>query len=498
MSSECSQTRTVTPVGDIESQTPEGPRAPTNISEKVRDRDPYEVILEHEDNPQNRSKIHKWIIIIITSSAALCVACASSVASFTELGVSRDLHVSKEATILAISLYVFGLGLGPLLVGPLSEAYGRSPIYSISFFFFFIFNFPVTFAPNFAVYLVFRFITGFCGSAFLSVAGGTASDLFDNQHVGTPMAVYTVSPFIGPVLGPLISGFINEYANWRWMYRVQLIWIFFELLALVLLVPETYTPVILKNKAQTLRKSTGDEHYFAPLERVDQSVIQKILFNCKTPFLLMLHDRMALLLNLWTSLLLGILYLTFQAFPVIFEENHGFTMGQTGLSFLGIGLGMIIGVSTQPLWNRIFKRANEKYNGHPPPEVRLYQGQIGGILVPIGLISLAFTTYPHVHWIAPIICSIPFGTGCYFVFTTTFTYLVVAYRPIAASAMASNSAMRSTFAAVFPLFAPYMYQRLGPVGATSLLAGLSALMAPLPFIFFKIGARLREKSKYAA
>ncbi len=46
--------------------------------------------------------------------------------------------------------------------------------------------------------------------------------------------------------------------------------------------------------------------------------------------------------------------------------------------------------------------------------------------------------------------------------------------------MAANSAMRSTFAAVFPLFARAMYDRLGAVGATALLAGLTTVLAPLP------------------
>ena len=103
-----------------------------------------------------------------------------------------------------------------------------------------------------------------------------------------------------------------------------------------------------------------------------------------------------------------------------------------------------------------------------------------GYYLIIGLFVMAFTTYKQVHWIAPIIGSIPFGAGIYFIFTGVFTYLVTAYRPIAASAMAANSAMRSSFAAVFPLFAGQMYDRLGTVGATALLAGLLTLMTPLP------------------
>jgi len=111
---------------------------------------------------------------------------------------------------------------------------------------------------------------------------------------------------------------------------------------------------------------------------------------------------------------------------------------------------------------------------------------------------MAFTTYRQVHWIVPIIASIPFGIGTILTFTSTFTYLVISYRPIAASALASNSFLRSSFAAGFPLFAPAMYHKLGTVGATALLAGLTTIMAPLPFIFYKIGARLRQKSRFAA
>lgn len=111
---------------------------------------------------------------------------------------------------------------------------------------------------------------------------------------------------------------------------------------------------------------------------------------------------MALLLDTWNALLLGILYLAFQAFPIIFETHHGFNMQMTGLTFLGIGFGMVCAISSQPLWNRsvhcymaelirslhrlhsLFVRESIKFDGKPPPETRLYMGQLGGILVPIG------------------------------------------------------------------------------------------------------------------
>ncbi|KAJ3729655.1 major facilitator superfamily domain-containing protein [Lentinula raphanica] len=493
--SSSSSTRSHTAIPDIESHEQ---KTQKNGEESLEIKpSQYEVTLEPHEHPQSISLARKWLIVLVISSSALCVTCASSAASFTEDGVSETFHVSQEVTILAISLFVEGLGLGPLLAGPLSEVYGRNIIYRVSFVLLLAFSFGVAFAPNIVVYLVFRFITGFCGSTFLSVAGGSVSDLYDNKTVANPMAVYTISPFIGPVLGPLLSGFINQNVNWRWTYYMLIMWTFTQTFALFAFVPETYVPVLRKRKAIRLRKSTGDNNYFAPLERSEINLGQAILISCYKPFQLVLYDRMALLLNTWTSLILGILYLAFQAFPVIFETIHGFNMQSTGLSFLGIGIGMLSGLASQPYWNRVFSREAEKNGGVAPPEARLYMGEIGGILTPLGLYFLAFTTYPSVPWIVPIIASIFFGAGIYFVFTCVFTYLVTAYRPIAASAMASNSAMRSTFAAVFPLFAGYMYDGLGTVGATALLAGVMTLTVPLPFVYRRIGPRLREKSRFA-
>lgn len=197
-------------------------------------------------------------------------------------------------------------------------------------------------------------------------------------------------------------------------------------------------------------------------------------------------------------MILGILFLTFQAFPIVFVGKHGFNMQCTGLTFIGMGVGMLLGLATQPYWNRYgllsppmpqtlttFLRRYCEYkethgNTEPPPEFRLRMGQVGAVLAPIGLFWLAFTTYREVHWIVPILATVPFGTATYFIFTSSMTYIVDAYQSAAVSALTSNAAMRTIFAAAFPLFAGQMYNKLGTVGATSLLAGLTTVMAPLP------------------
>lgn len=91
-------------------------------------------------------------------------------AGFTENGISSDLHVGREVAILGISLYVLGLGetssphgnhyvcchliiflhlgIGPLVIGPLSEVHGRRIIYIVAYLLFFAFSFAVAFAPD--------------------------------------------------------------------------------------------------------------------------------------------------------------------------------------------------------------------------------------------------------------------------------------------------------------------------------------------------------------
>jgi hypothetical protein len=110
----------------------------------------------------------------------------------------------------------------------------------------------------------------------------------------------------------------------------------------------------------------------------------------------------------------------------------------------------------------------------------------------------AWTIYPSVHWIVPEIAVALFGFGIILVFSGVFTFLVEAFPLYAASALSANSFARSSFAGAFPLFGIQMYKRLGFHWATTLLACLTLVMAPFPYIFFVYGSRLRQKSRFGS
>lgn len=184
---------------------------------------------------------------------------------------------------------------------------------------------------------------------------------------------------------------------------------------------------------------------------------------------------MCLNLCIFSGILLGILYLFFGAFQLVFGNVYGFSLWQRGLCFLGLFVGMVFAILSDPLWRRLYARLEKNHEKTVKkvddfqPEWRLPPGMpfnlliwagsgssfiaiAGGPLVTIGLFMFAWTIYPSVHWIVPIIGSAFFGAGTILVYSGVFTFLVDAYPTYAASALAANGFTRSTFAGVFPLF----------------------------------------------
>ncbi|GLA75792.1 hypothetical protein AtubIFM55763_007348 [Aspergillus tubingensis] len=437
-------------------------------------------------NPRNFNTVRRWLIVIICSAGSLCVTCTSSMYTVTYDQIMEEFGCSREIATLGLSFFIWGLAVGPLLLGPLSEFYGRRRIYICSFTLFLVWLIPCAVAKNIQTMIVCRFLNGIAGSAFLSVAGGTVGDLFARHELSAPMMLYTSSPFIGPEVGPLVGGFINQFTTWRWTFYVLLIWTGVLLVLIGFFVPETYHPVLLRRKAQQLRKETGDDRWIAPIEMLNRSVAQTVLRSIYRPLLLLTLEPMCLNLCIFSAILLGILYLFFGAFQLVFESVYGFELWQRGLCFLGLFVGMLFAIFSDPFWRRNYTRLELKHqeavgrSDDFQPEWRLPPAIAGGPLVTIGLFIFAWTIYPQVHWIAPLIGSALFGAGTILVYSGIFTFLVDAYPTYAASALAANSFARSIFGGVFPLFGIQMYNNLGYHWATSLLAFLTLVMAPFP------------------
>ena len=106
--------------------------------------------------------------------------------------------ISEEVGLLTISVFVAGYIVGPLFWGPLSEIWGRRPVFIIAFFVYMCFQIGCALAKNTGSILVFRFISGCFAAAPLTTSGGVLADVWETNHRGQAMSVFALAPFAGP------------------------------------------------------------------------------------------------------------------------------------------------------------------------------------------------------------------------------------------------------------------------------------------------------------
>lgn len=134
---------------------------------------------------------------------------------------------------------------------------------------------------------------------------------------------------------------------------------------------ETYPPVILISKAAELRRRTKNWGIHAKQEEIEIDFRELLTKNFSRPMRLLITEPIVLLLSIYMAFIYGLLYLFLTAYPIVFQEIHGFSGGVGGLPYFGMIIGMLCAgvyiVLTQPSYNRKLT-AN---NGVPVPEWRL-------------------------------------------------------------------------------------------------------------------------------
>ncbi|CEI69908.1 hypothetical protein FVEN_g7230 [Fusarium venenatum] len=488
---------------DVETEAERAAREPitytqtgTSVTSNASRPADFEVFFQDGDleNPRNWSKAYRYWIVVCVSYSTWVVVLYSTCYTASVSGLAEEFGVSTTVTTLGLTTYLLGLAVGSLIVAPLSELYGRQKVYIVCLLAWALLILPCALATSLTEIIVVRFFGAAFGAAMISNSPGTIVDITDPDHLAAAMSMWSIAPLNGPSTGPIIGGFVFQYLGWRWDAWIPLILGGAGVL-MMLTVKETYHPAILKKKAARLRKENDDPRYWCQYDQ-KLSTWHLIKINMSRPFILLATEPILWFMDIWISLIYAILYLCFVAYPIVFSQHRGWNAGISGLAFVGIGVGTMMAIFAEPLFRRVINsQPRDPVTGKPPPEATALVMAIGAVLTPLGQLVFSWTCLPaSIHWAIPIAFGIPFGAGNTISFIYGSNYLAGTYSIYAASALAGNAVLRSIAGGVLPLAGPKMYAAMTPQWAGTLLGLLEVAMIPIPFVFWRYGAKIRAKS----
>lgn len=371
------------PPDTLDHPSESSPLLPNDDTETADDGEQLRLTKDDPDNPRAWTRSKKLTNVALISSMAILSPLASSMFTPGIRQMAQDLNTTTQSIIGTTTGFVVFLGVGPLILAPLSETFGRRSLYVACFGAFAALNVPTALAPNVGTLIALRSLSGFLGSVGVANGGGTLSDMFGPAERASVFGWYLLGPLMGPTLGPLLGGLIVQRLGWRWIYWVL------TLLCCVntglgwLWLRETYAPVILAwRKRELEREQPGKKFWFDGED--DRPMARKLAVSFSRPVRIFVQP-IILTMSAFQALIFGTTYSLYTNMQKVYSGIYGFNTEQVGLLYLGPGSGFLIAVwflvpRIDTVYNALAKR-----NGRAIPEYRLPLANIGSVFIPLSL-----------------------------------------------------------------------------------------------------------------
>ncbi|KAI1070963.1 hypothetical protein LB507_010991 [Fusarium sp. FIESC RH6] len=423
---------------------------------------------------------------------------------------SKDLHVSQVAENVSTAVFLFGVGTGALFAGPLSETVGRNPTYLIATAFYLLFVLGTAMTPTFGGQVACRYFVGLSASATLTINGASVNDQFRpvKKALVFPIVAWAniavllsqLLTAVAPVIAPVASGWIveNERLGWRWTNWVTLTISTVAFFIALFFLPETHFPLLLAWKAKELRRVTGDQRYISDHEQ-KPSFWNQLRKTLPLPATFFRNEPVIIVLGLYLILLYILLFSFLSGFDYIFKETYSLTPGYQGSCFAAIAAGATAFALCGPAlyeWSRIH---TERVRGASiEPEFRLWPAIVTAPFLPISLFWLGWTNYASVPTWSGLGACFLFGIVLMAIYVGSYEYITDSYGEHSAIALASITMSRYLIAGGMVMAARPMYEGIGVHWTMTLLGCIAVMLTPAPLLFWKYGAKLRERSPYAS
>lgn len=417
--------------------------------------------------------------------------------------------VSSTVYSIGITMFVLGFGLAPMILAPVSENHGRYWVFVGAGVLFTAGTIGCAFTASLAGMLVARFVTGCGASVFATLTAGVASDLYHKQDRNTPMTLFSLTVMAGAGIGPLVSGALNDYLGWRWVFYLQIILVGGNTLLILLFFAETRANVILERLCRELNRHSetalGQDprrpRHSQPIRFAADTVQQEfsvamIWRSFAFPLRLLATESVVFWFSAWASFGWAILYLQFNSIGIVFRETYDFTTAQVGFVYAAVIIGSVLVAALSIFQESFLCRVWPERMA--TPEGRLLPSCLESTMLPIGLFWFGWSAQGHAHWTVPVLAVGSCTVGIFSIYLAVFNYLADTYHRYASSALAAQSMCRNLLAGIFPLVAHRMFHDLSYGAASSLLGGIGILLTAVPWLLCIYGETVRSRSPFAS
>lgn len=458
------------------------------------------------DSPWNWGISYKVLYSIQIASLTLALYCGAAMYLTGIEDMMEELHCSHTVAVLPMTLFIFGYGLGPAVFSPMSEnaSLGRVPIYVATSYMAFVLLIPTMVVKDIASICVLRFLTGLFVSPVVATGAASFADMFSPPYMPVGLAIWAWAGFSSVSMGGVLGSALYIAGGWRWAFY------FFSILMgcisvfLTVFMPETYEKTLLTWKAQRLRRLIGNPRIVSlgETEHSHLTTRQLAIDTLWRPFEIMIREPVVLLIDVYLALVYAVLYVWFEAFPIVFTDVYHFTVMETGAAYLTTAIGVFVGSLGYMVY--VYHNFTKRLLNKEPlyPELFLPLAIVGAVLMPIGLFVFGWTAAKDIHWMGPMMGAGIFGASCFLTFQPLLNYLGMSFPRYIASVFAGAALSRSFIAGAFPLFGRALFNNLATsrfqVGwGSSIIGFISTVMIGVLVVFYVMGEKLRATSHFS-
>ncbi|MDG0843513.1 multidrug effflux MFS transporter [Staphylococcus equorum] len=134
--------------------------------------------------------------------------------------IQSDFNTTTSNSQLTLSLFMIGLALGNLFVGPISDSIGRKTPLIVAMALFTLASIGIIFVDNIWWMIALRFVQGFCGGAGAVISRAISSDLYTGKQLTKFLALLMLVNGVAPVLAPALGGVILSFSTWRMVFVI--------------------------------------------------------------------------------------------------------------------------------------------------------------------------------------------------------------------------------------------------------------------------------------